>query len=282
MRHQAVLACLSMVALASLSSAGEGRRAAMQEEATTFVWPAAQPQATPAAASGAIGKARPARIAAARGRMVARGQRLAATREESQNPEPLGFDIGKTLGSAVKRGEQGSSSLIHIDLPIRQYQVGETVRGDKPSMVPRNVDGTELPAYLRLNKVEAATLKEEQKDPGGVSRLKAMGTHFAHRVDKLLVSIGRKLKLADEWRKEHRVPNALSQLQALRVPKSDEATWAKQIQDLDDVIAAHGGDPPPLDSSMQKARKAQTRQEQIMYQDALRRAFGKNPTLPVP
>ena len=99
---------------------------------------------------------------------------------------------------------------------------------------------------------------------------------------QLLVSIGRKLKLADEWRKEHRVPNALSQLQALRVPKSDEATWAKQIQDLDDVIAAHGGDPPPLDSSMQKARKAQTRQEQIMYQDALRRAFGKNPTLPVP
>jgi len=99
---------------------------------------------------------------------------------------------------------------------------------------------------------------------------------------QVLVSIARKLKLADEWRKEHRVPNALSELQAIHVAKSDEAAWAKQMQDLDDVIAAHGGVPPPLDSSLQKARVAQTQQEQIIYQDALRRAFGKNPTLPVP
>ena len=96
------------------------------------------------------------------------------------------------------------------------------------------------------------------------------------------MSIGRKLRLAEAWRKEHHVPNALSQLQAIQVSKSDEDKWAKQMQDLDDVIAAHGGVPPPLDSNMEKARKAETRQQQMVYQDALRRAFGKNPTLPVP
>ena len=98
----------------------------------------------------------------------------------------------------------------------------------------------------------------------------------------MLVSIGRKLKLAEEWRQEHHVANALSQLEAIQVPKADEDAWAKQMLQLDDVIAAHGGDPPALDTSMEKARKARTRQQQMVYQDALRRAFGKNPTLPVP
>jgi hypothetical protein len=33
-----------------------------------------------------------------------------------------GFDISKTLNEAFERGERGSSALIHIDLPIQQYQ----------------------------------------------------------------------------------------------------------------------------------------------------------------
>ena len=34
--------------------------------------------------------------------------------------------------------------------------------------------------------------------------------------------------------------------------------------------------------SMKQARREMTAQKQLIYQDALRRAFGRNPTLPVP
>ena len=46
----------------------------------------------------------------------------------------------------------------------------------------------------------------------------------------MLVKIGRKLKLAEDWRKEHHVPNALAQLQAIKVSEIDSNKWAKRLQ----------------------------------------------------
>eukprot|EP00802_Teleaulax_amphioxeia_P016077 Tamp_16185.p1 GENE.Tamp_16185~~Tamp_16185.p1 ORF type:complete len:309 (+),score=67.75 Tamp_16185:73-927(+) len=274
----AVVACASLLGLAAvLSPRGAAAPSAALQGATTFVWATDDGPggAGPPPAARSSVQRQGASATAARGR-------LAAVKRAARNAEPMGFDISRTLDSAFRRGEQGSTSLIHIDLPIQQYQIGKTVGGGKANMRAYNGDGTALPIYLRLNKVEAATLKEEKQDPGGVSRLKAMGTHFAKRVDKVLVSIGNKLKLADKWREEHHVPNALSELQAIQVSKNDQAKWAKSIQDLDDVIAAHGGDPPPENDSMRRARQAQTMQQQLIYERALKRAFGKQPTLPVP
>jgi hypothetical protein len=65
--------------------------------------------------------------------------------------------------------------LIHIDLHIQQFRIAKTVGGGKANFQPRNIDGTALPSYLCLNKVEAATLKKEKTDPGGVTHLRAMG-----------------------------------------------------------------------------------------------------------
>lgn len=143
----AALACVAIVAYAA--PLGEWRLPATMQQETTFVW-AGSGQAVPAAGHATAQKgtdagqqnSRPARIVAARGRMAARGQRLAATLKEAANPEPLGFDIAKALDTSYQRGEEGSSALIHIDLPIQQYQIGKTVGGGKPNMVPQNIDGT--------------------------------------------------------------------------------------------------------------------------------------------
>ena len=163
----AVVACASLLSLAAVLRPRAAPSAALQG-ATTFVWAsdggpggAGRPRAS---SSHSSAQQQGAAAIAARGR-------LAAVKRAARNSEPLGFDISQTLDSAFQRGEQGSSSLIHIDLPIQQYQIGKTVGGGKANMRAYNGDGTALPIYLRLNKVEAATLKEEKQ----VRRTRAPG-----------------------------------------------------------------------------------------------------------
>lgn len=136
----AVVACASVVGVAIVLM-HRGGSTELQQHDTTFVW--ATPSHTGPAATAAQ-QSRPVRIAAARGRV----QRLAATRRAAGNPEPLGFDIEKTLDTSFRRGETGSASLIHIDLPIEQYQIGKTVGAGKANVLARNIDGTGLPHYL--------------------------------------------------------------------------------------------------------------------------------------
>ena len=157
--------CAMLVCVSTSLAPGSGP--AVLQGATTFVWntPSAggvknggyvSQQSLRASSQLSSTQTRPGRIAGARGR-------LAAARRALHNSEPLGFDISKTLDSSFQRGAKGSSSLIHIDLPIEQFQIGATVGGGKPNMQLQNRDGTVRPEYLRLNKVEAATLKEERE-----------------------------------------------------------------------------------------------------------------------
>ena len=163
----AVVACASLLGLAAvLSPRGAAAPSAALQGATTFVWATDDGPggAGPPPAARSSVQRQGASATAARGR-------LAAVKRAARNAEPMGFDISRTLDSAFRRGEQGSTSLIHIDLPIQQYQIGKTVGGGKANMRAYNGDGTALPIYLRLNKVEAATLKEEKQ----VRRTRAPG-----------------------------------------------------------------------------------------------------------
>jgi len=137
----AVFVCVSLVIVAVTSG---GSSLSVLQQDTTFVWetPSKAGLTLDVQQSGSQ-KLRHFRAHAGRG-WVGRG-RLVATRSAAQNPQPLGFDIAKTLDASFRRGETGSESLIHIDLPIEQYQLGKTIGGGKANMLPSNVDGTGLP-----------------------------------------------------------------------------------------------------------------------------------------
>jgi len=142
----AVFVCVSLVIVAVTSG---GSSLSVLQQDTTFVWETpSQAEPTLDVQQSRSQKLRHFRADAGRG-WVGRG-RLAATRSAAQNPQPLGFDIAKTLDASFRRGEMGSESLIHIDLPIEQYQLGKTIGGGKANMLPSNVDGTGLHLQICL------------------------------------------------------------------------------------------------------------------------------------
>ena len=112
-----VAVCASLVGVVLMRTAPTALQQEQQQIGdATFVWenPAA---AGPSAASSSVRQQRSAR----KGRVVARGR--LATQRAAANEAPLGFNIEKVFDSSYARGQGGSTSLIHIDLPIQQVPV---------------------------------------------------------------------------------------------------------------------------------------------------------------
>ena len=227
---------------------------------TTFVYQAALDRG----ARGAQGSSRTREhVDTPRRRLVAKKKQLLDA--------PAGFDVGKTFHAAYRKGQAGREALIHIDLPAR---------AGKDENVAKK-EATRLPASLRLSKMETAALREEQDDPGALDRLKAQGAPFAQRVDAVMSAIKQKQRGAALWRANHPGVHSLSQMQAVTVTKADTIKWQRQMQAVDDAIAAHGGVPVARGGRMRRALRHQTQQQELVYQASLRRAFGAHPTLPV-
>ena len=253
-------------------------------EASTFVWstPAAAARQAPGEASSRQKQGHAARLharrsprfTAAQRRLAARGREAAATsgRSGGEKAERLGFDIARTLDTSYRRGEQGSEALIHIDLPIQQNPLGSKAASIEHSVVSAARRRHRLPPSLRLNKEEEATLKEEKTDQGGMLRLKAMGSRFAKRVEQVEESARKKMVNAAEWRRKHPSIHALSQIYAVKVPQIDQDRWREEMKEVDRTIAAHGGIPQSQrDASLRRALRDASMQQQLMYDQALRR-----------
>ena len=202
---------------------------------------------------------------------VDRPRRRLAAKKKQLLDAPAGFDVGKTFYASYRRGQAGTEALIHIDLPVRA--------GTDDAVAKK--EATRLPASLRLSKMESSALIEEQDDPGALDRLKAQGAPFAQRVDAVMSAIKQKQRGAALWRANHPRVHSLSQMQAVTVTKADTTKWQRQMQAVDDAIAAHGGVPVARGGRMRRALRHQTQQQELVYQASLRRAFGAHPTLPV-
>jgi hypothetical protein len=95
-------------------------------------------------------------------------------RQVGARPEPVfAASVGRMkqdFEDAFRRGELSSSSLIHIDVPIRKWRFG--------FKHGQNLVDSDTPKLTRL---EAETKEEVENDPGGLARVKASGSHMAKR-----------------------------------------------------------------------------------------------------
>mmetsp|Transcript_49249 Transcript_49249/g.76906 ORF Transcript_49249/g.76906 Transcript_49249/m.76906 type:complete len:166 (+) Transcript_49249:56-553(+) len=75
------------------------------------------------------------------------------------------------------RGEMGDANLgIHIDLPNPYKHAATQMMTSIPAKSPRAKHPT-----TQLNRVEKLTYQEMKNDPNGITRVKALGKHFADR-----------------------------------------------------------------------------------------------------
>lgn len=171
---------------------------------------------------------------------------------------------------AYRRGELSSSSLIHIDVPIRRWRFGFD---HGQNLVP--------PDTPKLTRLEAETKDELENDPGGLARVKASGKHMANRIDGIINSLQNKLDTAARQRLIARskfIPagaaGSVKPLGSGLVTPAKDLEWDRDMRKLNGVIRNHGGVPKP---HRMHHWTSLTSAEESAYQDALRNAFGKKP-----
>eukprot|EP00287_Rhodomonas_sp_CCMP768_P001869 CAMPEP_0196750810 /NCGR_PEP_ID=MMETSP1091-20130531/81778_1 /TAXON_ID=302021 /ORGANISM="Rhodomonas sp., Strain CCMP768" /LENGTH=266 /DNA_ID=CAMNT_0042098489 /DNA_START=76 /DNA_END=876 /DNA_ORIENTATION=+ len=196
------------------------------------------------------------------------------TGEADISPEPE-FEASpgrmqQEFADAFRRGELSSSSLIHIDVPIRKWRFGFE---HGQHIIP--------PDTPKLTHLEQETKEEMENDFGGLQRLKASGKHMANRINGIISSLQNKLDAAAKARAvaqskfvaagsadpEHPLGSAV-------VAPAKDIEWDRVIRKLNKVIRDHGGVPKP---HRMHHWTSLSRDEQEAYEGALRNAFGKKP-----
>ena len=164
----------------------------------------------------------------------------------------LNSELDSIFEEAYNRGMADDSSRINIEVPSRRWLRRES----QPDQSPYRQDA--------LTKQEFLTAREAKDDMGGIIRLEAVNSRFAHKIQGLLGSIQSKLNHAHQPQNGLLVPETATADQILDgIKPLADTKWDKLLSQLDEKIVSSHHHESELGSMEAEAR----------YENAFRRAL---------
>jgi hypothetical protein len=160
-------------------------------------------------------------------------------------------ELDRKFEEAYNRGRADEATSINIEVPSRNIVREEAY----------NIKKAQKSA--ELTKQELLTEDEAKNDMGGLLRIEAVNSRFAHKIQGLLGSIQNKLDNAGQTENifKPETPNADEILAGIK-PAEDE-TWNKLLSELDSKIV-YAGDHHSEEGSFE---------DEARYEHAFRKAF---------
>jgi hypothetical protein len=149
---------------------------------------------------------------------------------ESSNRGSFDSELNNMFHEAYNRGKADEATSINIEVPTRRWLREEDDHVQQP------FKQTMLQAGL--TKQEMMTAEEAKDDMGGLLRLEAVNSNFAHRIDGMLGSIQNKLQHAQVATNPF-MPQTPSAKQILKgVRPSIDKQWDSLLSQLDSKIVS--------------------------------------------
>ena len=170
----------------------------------------------------------------------------------AQQKDSLSNELDQMFQEAYERGRADESSSINIEVPSRKWLRSKVASVQQPQ------DSEEL------TKQEILTQEEAKNDMGGLLRIEAVNSKFAHKIQGLLGSIQSKLDHAGASERDLDMPETPTADQILHgiKPTKDEK-WDRLLSQLDSKIISS----PSRDSDQGSM------EDEARYENAFRKAL---------